>query len=87
VRLYLFENVENLSNREHPSGGLIVVANDKDHARQLIAASEKQPYHWTEKEKQGPIEVSDEEWLAVLTYPIDGRAEPRLFAFPDAGCC
>lgn len=72
--MLVFESVKELTRNFHSDGGLVVVAETRQHAADLI--------------REDPdIQLTQEEWDVVLEYPLCGRPEPRLFVFPDAGCC
>lgn len=72
--LYLFEQVEHVSDNYHDNGGLVIVANDLEHANDLISGDEY-------------IKPSPEEWKKAIVYELAGTHEPKVFVFPDAGCC
>lgn len=76
MKMYVFERVDKVSEMYHPEGGLMVVAKDRDHAKSLIEAEPE-------------VEVTEVEWKDVTEYYLDDfyRYEPRVIAFPDAGCC
>jgi len=74
MKIFIFENLNQVSERYHPEGGLAVIAKDKDQVYQLIASDKC-------------IEVTDDEWQKVWIYDLAGDVEPRIFVFPDAGCC
>lgn len=72
--MLVFESVKDLTRNFHSGGGLVVVAETRQHAMGLI--------------REDPdIQLAQEEWDAALEYPLCGDSEPRLFVFPDAGCC
>lgn len=74
MTLFVLDNVDELTSRYHTEGGLVVVASDLDAAKALVAAT------CTE------AKITDDEWAAAVQYHVDD-AEPRVFVFPDAGCC
>lgn len=74
MKIFIFEDINKVSNRYHEEGGLVIVANNKSHAKEMI-----------EKEKY--VEVTEKEWEDVIEYDIIGNHEPKLITFPDAGCC
>lgn len=74
MKIFIFESLSTVSPNYHSEGGLAVVAKDKKQVEELI-------------EKQQYIEIDDEEWQDVLIYELKEDAEPKVFVFPDAGCC
>ena len=74
VKLYLFERVEELTERYHSGGGLVVIATSAEHAKELIATDEH-------------IQLTDEEWISVVEYAVSDASVPVFYVFPDAGCC
>lgn len=74
MKIFIFEDIDKVSNRYHEEGGLVIVANNKSHAKEMIV-----------KEKY--VCVNEDEWDKVREYELKGTYEPELITFPDAGCC
>lgn len=74
MKLFLFEYIKQVSDYYHSEGGLVVVAKDEDQAREMIANREY-------------IEPTLEEWFEVKVYELAGDYPPKIYVFPDAGCC
>lgn len=74
MKIFIFQRINQVSYNYHPEGGLAIVAKDKDHALQLIEQDEF-------------IKISKNEWDEVVIYNLNDDVEPRVFTFPDAGCC
>lgn len=78
MKLFLFQRVKQVSESYHPEGGLVIVANDHDHAHALIADMED-------------IQPTDSEWAESIIYELQEAFEhnpkPVVYVFPDAGCC
>ena len=75
MKLFIFENLFNVSPNWHPGGGAVVIAKDIEHAKLLI-------------EEDGVLEVTDEEWKDVNIYNLSVSFKlPKIYIFPDAGCC
>jgi len=74
MKMFVFEYISKVSDRYHPEGGLVIVAKDKEQVIELI-------------EEYGIIEITEEEWKDVIIYELKNNEKPRIFAFPDAGCC
>lgn len=74
MKLFLFNDVEQVSGRYHSGGGLVIIAKDRQQAEEVIA-------------KTDTIEITDEEWNEVVVYGLAGEPSPTYYVFPDAGCC
>lgn len=74
MKIFIFERLDKVSYNYHEEGGLAVVAEDVDQVKELI-------------EKEGNIKITEEEWKNVITYELMDNEKPRVFVFPDAGCC
>jgi len=72
--IYILEHVEELTERYHCDGGLVIVGKSLDDAKKIVS-------------KDKYIKPTDEEWNAALVYGLDGEADRKYFVFPDAGCC
>ena len=71
---YVWQQVAQVSDNWHRNGGLLIVAESREHAKALIEA-------------EADVAVTDDEWAKVIEIPCAAAAAPRLMAFPDAGCC
>jgi hypothetical protein len=76
---------------DHSGGGLVVVAIDETHARELIdveAAKAAVPY---DSDREPVPSVTAEEWKQVRVLRLhpedDGSTLSEVIVFPDAGCC
>ena len=74
MRLFLFKRIDQVSENYHSEGGLVIVANNLDHARAIIM-------------DMADIEPTDEEWAEVVTFDLAADYAPTVYVFPDAGCC
>lgn len=75
MKIFIFENVMELTSRYHSEGGLVVIAKDKFEVNELI---KDEPY----------IKLTEEDWATVKIYSLEEPdVEPEVFIFPDAGCC
>jgi hypothetical protein len=73
MKIFIFEYVKSLTDNYHSDGGLVVIAKDRDDAKALI--------------KTDPcIKIDKAEWASVEEYRVIG-AKPKIYVFPDAGCC
>jgi uncharacterized membrane protein YvbJ len=75
MNMFIFENADKVSDKYHEGGGLAVVAADIEHVKQLVEAT------------NGSVRLSDDDIKQVIVYPLKGKHEAKIFAFPDAGCC
>lgn len=75
MNIYIFVGCEKASNSYHEGGSVAIVAKDIDEVKSLVKA------------KGGEILLSDMDIQAAIVYPLKGKHEPKVFAFPDAGCC
>jgi len=89
MNVYVFKDVEQLTDNYHCEGGLVVVAKNENHVEELIKDTNK--ISWDESDDftliGADIRLSDEEWADMIVYPTNNDAEPRVYVFPDAGCC
>lgn len=72
MKLYLFENLDKLTERWHPQGGLVIIAKSRKQA---------------EKMADDNNEGIDLEWDKLKYTSKVKESKPKLFIFPDAGCC
>ena len=81
MNLYLWERLAYVSTNYHSEGGLVVIANDEDHAKTLIDAYNEA------SENLGRIVFEENEWERHEIFPLASETQPRVIIFPDAGCC
>lgn len=72
--MFVFTRIDQVSDNYHAEGGLMIVANNQEHAKEMI-------------KEEKDIEITNEEWEDVKVYDLAGDYKPRIFVFPDAGCC
>ena len=72
--IYVFDSVSELTDNWHSEGGLVVVAENRKHAKELI-------------EQDGGCHVAEDEWDYVTAYKLASKRKPCVYVFPDAGCC
>ncbi len=85
MKIFIFEEVENLTYRYHGRGSLVVIAKDKKHARLIIEKEFSKP---PEKYEDGDCRtITKEEWKTVRVYDLVGKPKSKMWVFPDAGCC
>ena len=75
MKIFILENVEQLTYRYHSDGGLVIIAKDLEKAKELIKQDEN-------------IKPTEKEWELASVYELkDNDIEEKYFVFPDAGCC
>lgn len=73
MNIYIFEYENDITDNWHNGGGLAIVAKDTEQAQGLM-----------DKERNREKKLDFEK---AIIYPLKGKHEPRIFIFPDAGCC
>ena len=75
MKIFIFENLRRVSCNFHEDGGLVVVAKDVDHVKELIS-------------NDSDIAISEEEWNNVEVFELKNEtAESKYWVMPNAGCC
>lgn len=74
MKIFLFKRIDELTEYYHSEGGLVVVANDLEDAKNQIADDTN-------------MQITDEEWANVKVFELAEKYERQMFIFPDAGCC
>lgn len=72
MKVFIWDNVAELTERYHSMGGLVVIAPDLETAKKNA-------------EGEGVKFAEDEEPVQVLT--VSDVVEQEVYLFPDAGCC
>lgn len=72
MKVFIWEDVAQVSHAYHPKGGLVVIASTEEMARQLA-------------NEQNGVSLSPEEKPTV--YELFAEYMPTVFIFPNAGCC
>jgi hypothetical protein len=70
--VYVWKRIEHATGSYHESGGLLVVAETEDRARELAISKD--------------VRLSPEEKFDHC-FPCAGEQEEIVLVFPDAGCC
>ncbi|MEK4824461.1 hypothetical protein NSS71_07875 [Niallia sp. FSL W8-0951] len=74
MKMFIWQYNDQVSPNYHSGGGLMVIAENEDHVKKLIQADED-------------IAITEKEWKEVIIYELKNEEEPKVFVFPDAGCC
>lgn len=88
MKIFIWENVEHLTTNWHNGGGLTVVAESLDAARELLRASvpEKCEAFTKDPNKTYDLFSSAMRCSSHCTQCGDDP-EPVVIVFPDSGCC
>ena len=81
MKIFIWDDVADLTINYHSGGGVAVIAPSLERARELLPSPRD---HDAKVETFKRCEAHDKEPTAV--YEIQADAE-RVFVFPDAGCC
>lgn len=77
MNVYIWARLDKMSTNYHDAGGLAVVAESLDAARELMRVKK----HCIPKDSDAFTTPP------TRSYTIGHAAEPEVFTFPDAGCC
>ncbi|NLV87592.1 MAG: hypothetical protein GX025_10330 [Clostridiales bacterium] len=80
MKIFIFEDLEHVSDRYHERGGLVVIAENKEEVMKLIEGS---PIIIPEHKK----DYYDGCWDNVVVQDLNGNPEPTYYVFENAGCC
>lgn len=74
--MYVFQYVEQVTSNWHSGGGVMILAYNERHALELVEATED-------------LEITAEEWQEAEEFQVknDFDYDPKVYIFPDAGCC
>ena len=72
MKVFIWENVEKCSDNYHSDGGVVVIAETEERAREIANL-----------EPGCNIQNDEEVSYVVGTY----SKKEKVFIFPDAGCC
>jgi hypothetical protein len=74
MKIFIFEYVAKCSENYHSGGGVVIIAEDVESAKELISTDEY-------------ITITDEEWESAEMFNISDVIKPKYWVMPDAGCC
>jgi len=76
MKIFILTNVGQLTNNWHSGGGLVIVAENLEAAKELIKNEEE-------------IKITDDEWNGTINYDLNNHSSNIgcYYIFPDAGCC
>lgn len=77
--------MDQLTNRYHNDGGLVVVAANMQQVLDLIAAENDKSKE--DSEDGANIALTEEEVSKAVIYPLAEECDSAVYIFPDAGCC
>ena len=75
MKIFILENVEQLTSRWHSGGALLIVAKGIENAKEIIKQDEY-------------IQPTEIEWENAIIYELkDNNYKEEYYVFEDAGCC
>lgn len=74
MKIFVFESLSKVSSYYHRGGGLVIIAKDLDHAKEVVSVDTS-------------IILNDEEWNSADVFELADNVEPKFWVMPDAGCC
>lgn len=74
MKLFIWSNVDRLTDSYHQEGGVAIAAPTLELARCMLLNPNAEPCEALTKEPDA-------------VYELAGEPEPRMFVFPNAGCC
>lgn len=74
MKIFVFEYLGQVSDNYHCGGGLVIIARDIEHAKEIISSDES-------------ISIKEEDWEKVESFNLADDVEPKFWVMPDAGCC
>jgi hypothetical protein len=72
--IYIVEQAEQVSSRYHSGGGISIVAESPEAALELA-------------NKTPDVSITAADIAGSTSYELVGLPEPKVFIFPNAGCC
>ena len=72
MRVFVWDYVDDLTDSYHSGGGLVVVAESVEAAQSLAREVERASLTLPEPD---------------AVYELSASAEPKVWVFPDSGCC
>lgn len=83
MKLFLFPDLDKVSNRYHSNGGVVVLARSREHAEQLCAEHVDET-GW--ESEPCPIVL---DWTQVREWDVhqEDDEQGHVWVMPDAGCC
>ncbi len=76
MKIFCFERIENCTANYHSQGGIVIVARDKEHAKEVLLS----------RDHEFP-QPTEEEWDMCDVYELADNYSAKLYIMPDAGCC
>lgn len=73
MKIFIWQSIENATQSFHSGGGVVAVAESLE---QAISMAEAEGVRFGSQYDSEPVELE-----------LSGEQEPRVFVFPDAGCC
>lgn len=73
MKIWLFIEPQRVTNSYHSGGSVMVIAETRGQVENLLRHTE--------------VELSEDDWENVNTYPTHAYVPAQVFIFPDSGCC
>lgn len=73
MKCFIWTEVDELTNRWHSGGGLIVIHETVEQARQLAV--------------ENNVKFDNTSMEPDMVYNLEGVVQPDIYIFPNAGCC
>lgn len=74
MKVFVWENVEQVSNNWHSDGGVVVFANDESRAREIANSTPG-------------CNIKDNEVPSDIRDLRGSKNKEAVYIFPNAGCC
>jgi hypothetical protein len=73
MKIWLFIEPDKVTDSWHSGGSVMVIAETEGQVKNLLAHTE--------------VELSEDDWENVRTFPTHSYVPAEVFIFPDSGCC
>ena len=84
MKVFVWEDLDRVSNNYHSNGGLLVVASTLEEAKALV--EKPMPSYKGQPEQYWEQSVKIDQ-RPDYVFDVVGQVEPMVLVFPNAGCC
>ena len=81
MKLFIFQDVDNMTSRYHTEGSVLVVA------EKLMSAVEQFNKSLDKYEIESGVKLTEQDISKVITYELAGEYKEEVYKFENAGCC
>ena len=74
MKIFIFKEICKLTCRYHSERGLVIIANNKEHAKEILNTIDE-------------VHMDDNEWLNVEVFDLKNEESPKYWIMPNSGCC